>query len=487
MSKRIIQILIILIPVVIFIWLLWIDLCPSGVKEVSIEVGESSPYIYSILPDERVSDIEFTDAGDVFVTIEDEPTYFSVTLPQTDFDEIEVELEFDSYLQPVIEVGGLADIYSESYDLEPLLNTELDQLTWSEISDDGVRLLQREYNFDSIPEFFVNMPDRDSIGVYHYDLKEPYRISNYRASSSEQTVNVSLRGYHKYLTYIKDEDFYLEVDYMDMNRTTGVDDAVIRIRNELDEVMFEYFIYDDGNELENQIDSEGTAIIDQSNWPEGVYSIELSGTSDVFWRSLTTRQQYMTFVGKVYIADDVGYLASPRATSFYTDAKHLTLETTHADSVQSVRIGSEWVGVSESHTKYKYTVDDTGLVYGYSSVGDIKITGDGKFAFTGSMFFNPDAVSLNAYSDINALGIDYILTTYDQPDQSEDWSTASATFEIGSLENFDNSTKFTISTPGLIEFGAAVDIHSIAVRFLKDPMTWREILSAVRNLIPFGI
>ena len=487
MIKRVLQILIILIPVAVFICLLWIDLCPSGLKEVSIEVGESSPYIYSILPDERVSDIEFLEDGDAYVTIQDEPTYFSVALPSTDFDQIEVELEFDSYLQPVIELGGLADIYSESYDLEPIMNSQLDALSWPEVLDGETRLLQREHNFDSLDQFLAELPDRESIGVYHYDFEVPYRMSGYRSASSEQTVNVSLRGYHKYLTYIKDEAFYLKVDYMDMNRTTGSDDAVIRVRNEFDKVMFEYFIDDDGDEREDQIDSEGTAIIDQSGWPEGVYSVELSGTSDMFWRSLSTTQQYMAFVGKVYIADDVGYLSSPRATAFYTDAKHLTFETTHADSVQSVRVGSDWVGVSESHEKYTHTIEDSGLVYGYSSVGDLKIIGDGKFAFSSDMYFNPDAVSLSAYSDIDSLGIDYILTTYSQPNQGEAWSTASAIFDVDVLEKFDNSTKFTISTPGLVDFGGAVDIHSITVRFLKEPMTWHDILSAIRNLMPFGI
>lgn len=487
MLKRFVQIMIILVPITIFIWLLWIDICPSGVREVSLVMGESSPYIYSILPDDRVSDVQYTADGKVFRTIEDEPTYFNVALPETDFDKIEVELAFDAYQQPIVEIGGLADIYSESYDLEPLLNTGLDQLSWSEVSDGSVKLLQREHKFDSVADFLDRLPDRESIGVYHYNLEAPYRIPDYRASNSVQTVSASLRGYHKYLTYIKNEPFFLEVDYMDMNRTAGADDAVIRVRNEADEVMFEYFIDDDGDILDDQDMSEGTAVIDQSGWPEGVYSVELSGTSDLFWRSFTTKQKYMTFVGKIYIADDVGYLPSPRATAFYTDAKHLTLETTHADSLQSVRMGSEWIGVSQTHTKYQHTVEDRGVVYGYSSLGDMKITGDGKFAFRSDIFFDPDAVTLNAYSDFDALGIDYILTTYDEPEELGLWKTASATFDLDGLAKIDDTVKFTISTPGLQDFGASVDIHSITVRFLKDPMGWKEILHAVRDLMPFGI
>ncbi|KKS11100.1 MAG: hypothetical protein UU63_C0017G0020 [Candidatus Uhrbacteria bacterium GW2011_GWF2_41_430] len=274
---------------------------------------------------------------------------------------------------------------------------------------------------------------------------------------------------------------------MDMNRTTGADDAVIRVRNEEDEVMFEYFIKDDGDTIEDQISSDGTAIIGQSNWPEGVYSVELSGTSDIFWRSLETTQQYMTFVGKIYIADDIGYLSNPRATEFYTDAKHLAFETTHADSVQTVRVDGDMIGIAQSHEKYTYTVENAGVVYGYSSVGDLKISGDGKFAFAQSMFFNPDPVELNVYSDINSLGVDYILTSYNLNNQAGDWLASLGSFDLGSLAVIDDTVKFTLSTPGLSEFGGEVDVHSITVRFLKDSMTWREILSGLRDLLPFGL
>ncbi|MBU4314907.1 hypothetical protein KJ673_00710 [Patescibacteria group bacterium] len=467
--------------------LLWIDLCPSGVKTISIEAGENSPYIFSVLPSDRVSDLQVAPNGDKYITILNEPTYFNLALPNTDFNKVEVELEFNPKDQPIIELGGLADIYSESYDLKPLFNSSLEQQSWSEVSDADVRLIQREHNFYSVNDFLENLPDRVSIATYHYDLRQPYRISNYQASNSIQTTNVSLRGYHKYLTYLKDEPFYLAVDYMDMNRTTGADDSVIRVRDEQGVVVFEYFIKDDGDLIEDQVSSEGTAVIDQSDWPEGVYSVELSGTSDMFWREISTKQQYMTFVGKIYIADDTGYLPNQRATEFYTDAKHLTFETTHADSVQSVRIDQDMVGVAQSHEKYSYTVTKPGLVYGYSSLGDIKISGDGKFSFAKNMFFNPDPIQLNVYSDVDALGVDYILTSYDLGEQTGDWIASSAIYDIGSLAQTDGAVKFTISTPGLGEFGGEVDIHSITVRFLKDPMTWRDILHELRDLLPFGI
>jgi hypothetical protein len=469
------------------VYLIWVDICPSGIKEAKLYIGESSPYIYNVLPDDRVSELKSNDDGQSYISLTNEPVYFSVLLPNTQFDEVEVELEYNSNEQPLIELGALTDIYSENYSFKPIYNKIIETLDWQRIVSDDVSLFQRKLNFNSIENFLSFFSDRSKIGTYQYDLSVPYIEDDYKPITGTQTINVSLRGYHKYLTYIKNEPFYLSVDYMDMNRTAGADDAVIRVRDKNDNVVFEYFINDDGDIIEDQVRSNGTAIIDQNGWEEGVYSVELSGTSDIFWRSITTSQKYMTFVSKIYIADDVGYLESNRATEFYTDAKHIVFETTHEDAVQKITIGNDVVDVSQSHVKYNYTVDSSGVVRVYSPLSDIKIVGDGKFAFKSSMYFNPDPIQLNAYSDIDALGIDYIITTYKEYNGLGDWSVASAKFSIDDLAKIDNTVKFAISAPGLTQFNGDVDLQSITVRFLKEKMTFKEIYSAVRNLLPFGL
>ncbi len=487
MNKRIAQLFIILVPFFIFICLLYIEICPLGIKTVHLEIGDSSPYIYSILPDDRVSDIQSNAEGEKYISILSEPTYFNVKLPNTEFDQVEVEIEFDSAQQSLIELGALTDIYSENYDLKPIVNKVIDDLEWSRIQEGATTLLQREHKYSSVSDFVNDLPGRDSIGVYQYDLSEPYIDANYTPLINSQTIDVSLRGYHKYLTYIKDEPFYLDIYYMDMNRTTGADDAVVRVRDTNDKIVFEYFINDDGDIIEDQVSSKGTAIINESGWSEGVYSVELSGTSDIFWRSITTAQKYMTFVGKIYIADDVGYLSTPQDASFYTDAKHISFETTHSDSIQNITIGKEIVDIASSHEKYEFIINDPGVVYGYSPCGDIKISGDGKFAFSKDMFFNPDPVQLNAYSNIDSLAIDYIITNYQSPQSIGNWAKASALFGVDKVADLDGFMKFIISTPGVDVFEGDVNIHSITVKFIKGKMSVLDILSALRDLLPFGI
>jgi hypothetical protein len=480
------QFIIIAIPVCLFVWLLMIDIAPSGERAVSWRVDEPTPFIDRLLPDQRILEGQETPEGAPYMSIIEEPVYFGMHLPYTTFDEMEVTLMFANADQPIVELGSLVDIQSQAYELQPLHNQIIDALDWGITQQDDVFLYQRVKSYTTIDDFVSDPPERSSIAVYHADFEAPYREVDYRPFGSSQTFDVSLRGYHKYVTYIKDETFDLAVSWMDMNRTTGADEGVVRLRNEDDEVVYEHFFEDDDNRTENQVSSDGYARIVQEGLPEGVYSVELSGTSDIFWRAITTTQRYVTFENKIYLGDDVGHLAEPRATTFYTNAKHLTVQTLHANATQRLTIGSEDISVDETHVKLFHDVEDLGVVQGYSPVGDIEIYGDGKFAFSESALFDPDPVAMNAYTNVDVQGIDYVLTTYESPEIDGEWIVASGVFDLALLRG-QEEVKMTISVPAVQEFQGIVDVMGIDVTFLQEPLSWRGFLSAVRDRLPFGL
>ncbi len=486
MLRRLLQLIIITIPVGLFVWLLAIDIAPSGERTVVWGVDEPSPFIDRPLPDDRILDQQTNGRGEQYVSIVEEPVYFGMHLPHTVFDQMEVTLTFQNDDQPIVELGSLIDIQSQAYELQPLHNRIIDELDWEVIEQDGISLYQRELTYGTLDSFYDDPPERSSVAVYHADVETPYRLSSYQPLGSSQTFDVSLRGYHKFVTYIKNETFDLAVAWMDMNRTTGADEGVIRVRDENDEVVYEHFFEDDDNVTENQISDDGYARIELKDLSEGVYSVELSGTSDIFWRAITTTQRYVTFVNKLYIGDDVGHLPEPRATTFYTNAKHLTVQTLHADATQRLTIGSEDISVDATHEKLFHTVDDAGVVLGHSPVGDIEIIGDGKFAFSRGSFFDPDPVSMNAYTDVDVQRIDYILTTYVSPEQRGDWLIASGTFDLDALYG-QEEVKMTVSVPGIEAFQGIVDVKAIDVTFVKDPLDWKGFLSAARDRLPFGL
>jgi len=145
------------------------------------------------------------------------------------------------------------------------------------------------------------------------------------------------------------------------------------------------------------------------------------------------------------------------------------------------------VEIPESHEKVFHSVEDAGVVLGHTPYGDVKIVGDGKFAFSAGAFFDPDPVQLNSYTDLDSLGVDYLLTTYAPPTEDGAWLYGSATYWLSEVVDENGDITFAISTPGLRELQQTIDLHAITVRFLKEPMSWDEVVEALRERLPFGL
>lgn len=485
MPTRLLQIIFVAIPFVIFGWLVLLDIVPSGEMVIEYRPGDVSPFVNSLLPSDRVQNLE-DENGKTFARIINEPVYFSVDLPNTKFETVEVEVEFENEDQPIFEVGALLDIFSSSYDLRPFHNLIIEESDWDFLKDGETVLLDRTGEISSIKKFLEDLPPRGKLATYHFDLEEPYRITDYQSLSEPQTIGVSLRGYHQFLTYIKDETFSMNVSFSDMNRTYGEDDVVLRVRNELGDIVLERSLEDDNNLSEDQEPSNREISVDVRGLPEGVYKVELSGTSDIFWRKIVTSQRYVTFTSKIYTADQVGYLDAPMPVEFFTNAKNLVLETTHSESTQTVEFGSDSVHIEKTHEKVPFEILQRGIVRGFIPFGDMKITGDGKFAFSERSFFNPDPVKLTAFSDLDALGVDYILTSYIAPDDSAGVLTNQTTFNLSEISN-DSTAKFIVSVPRINEINSTVDIHKITLKFKKKPLSRSGFLKEVISLLPFGL
>lgn len=486
MMMRVFQILFVCIPIGLFGWLLWIDLVPSGEMKVFYEVGDQSPYINYFLPSERVESIAYRENGDAFARLIDDPVYFTVNMPKTAFDTVDVRVLFTPNNQSIFEIGTLVDIFSESYDLRPLYNDLIEKSSWSLVELEGVILLDRTNKIHSVLDFLAGKPKRDTIATYHYELEEPYRLSKYTPSADVKTTNVSLRGYHQYLTYIKDETFSLEVNYMDMNRTFGKDDVNIRIYDEKGGVVLEQKREDDGNGLEDQLSSTHAVKISKAGLEEGIYRVELSGTSDIFWKSFKTSQRYMSFIDHLYLADDVGYLDKTRSTDLVTNAKDITFETSHSEGVQTIDVGRETINVNASHEKITHRVSSAHEVYVHIPVNDIQITGSGKYAFSDEAFLNPDTVKFSANTDLDLMGIDTIIAKYSFPKEQNGWLSQSVTFDSRTITQAEGVAHFILSAPD-VGGDSSVDIHAIELMFHKTPMTTKQIFRALRDRLPFGL
>ncbi|MEK7619919.1 MAG: hypothetical protein AAB413_01625 [Patescibacteria group bacterium] len=469
---RLTQLLLIAIPFVIMGWLLnkWFVLYPLGVFVVTHEVGDSSPFIDELKPETRVGELYQTEQGDVVQAITADPAFFFLHPHRKEFFELVVfDVWFQNESLPIVELGGLAGVNPETYTLLPLHNRLIDESDWNRIDEDGLVLLQREKTYGSIKDFFANPPSRDDVAVYRTNLDIPYRQDDYQPTSATQTIDVSLRGHHEFKTYIKDETLFFTFSYMDMNRDEGEDVVQVTIFNENGQPVAEARAADDGNSSDDAVVDQGlkTLVLNAYGLPEGVYKMVMNTTRDVFFRKILTSQQKIVFLNTLFIGDEIGYREPSEGATMYTESKRLRLQTRHAEGVQTVHAGDQSVEVAEPYEWYTVTFDGEGLERITLPTGDVEMVTEGKFAFSPSQYFNPDPVSLNAYTTIEQLGVDYVLAQYQSPRQEGEWLVATVPFVAWDLYEEDQTWKFSFSTPLISELTAQLLIHRIDTKFIQ--------------------
>lgn len=459
-----------------------------GKKVVHLEMGETSPFLQRLLPDERVSEVE-KEHGDAFVTVEDEPVYFTLTPPPGNFTQLAVTLAFDPGQTPLIELGLLRDVAAQSFEFKPIANKLLENLSWTRHALESELTLFIKDNQVTAEDFSSTTLTRSMVATYRADMPTPYRIANYVPLGREQVFEASLRGSHELLTYAKDEDFSFTVTYTDINRTFGQDDGFVKVFNEEGELMLQEMLLDDGILSEGGILSERKTIaLKGADWPEGVYRIVLSGTSDIMWRSLATTQRYLVAKNRVYLGDVDDYAAIPQATTLATDAKRLIFEVQRVEGLQTVAVDGTVVHLSGVQEKVIHQVAAPGVVTLSSPRSDVRITGEGKYAFSRDSFFNPDPLIVNAFTDLEATNVQYVLASLPQAQEEDGWQTVTVTFDLAGAARENGAYKFALSVPGVHDPEGKIRVHEITAILSRPPRTFHQWLSEgkqfVRQLLP---
>ncbi len=472
---RFIQLLLILIPISLFGWLWHQEIVPSGTFLITHSVNEASPFIDRLLPDQRVSEPEQNEQGEWFQTVTGDPAFFFVH-PHRSFDTVQADIWFQNDTVPIVELGVLGDEQSQSYSLEPLQNLILDRLNWPRIGSNGLVLLQRQTSYPSINAFLENPPPMSEIATYQANLTQPFVLDDYAPESSSVVVDVSLRGFHEFKTYIKDEMLAFDFAYMDMNRDEGADGISILVTNADGVPVGDARASDDGNTLSDANPSELRRVsVAIPSLPEGVYKVALQVDRDIFWRTVTTSQQKMVFLNNVFLADEVAYREPAQSVHFWTEAKHLAFVTRHAEGVQSVSTGLRVCVVTVPYARCELEVTEEGVQEVMTERGDLEVTTDGHIAFLPGMYFNPDPVRLVYNTDLDRLGINYVIASYTSPRREGNWYVAHATFDTSKMVFDKGAWKFVISTPGITSLGASMNVGRIDLTLLRDPFSWTDL------------
>lgn len=477
-SIRFLQLIIIAIPILLFGWLLNRELVPSGEFVINHAIDERSPFIDRLLPDQRVEEVISDVQGDTVQALIDDPVFFFVH-PHRGFNELEAEIWFKNQENPIVELGGLAQINEEVYDLHPLQNKIIDDLNWPRLVQNDLILLQREPVYDSLKDFLADPPPRHEIAAYQYQLEQLYLIKNYWPSNVTQTIDVSLRGFHEFKTYIKNETLNFDIMFMDMNRAEGADPVLALVTNEVGTPVAEFRAPDDGDISDGAVPGQRRhLLVNVPNLPEGVYKVELRAGRDIFFRTFTTTQQKIVFLNNLYLADEVGYQPAPRPVNLWTEAKDLGFQTHHAEGLQTMRVGEQPVAVFEPYEQYRHLVKDAGVVKITVPRGDMIYQSSGHIAFSPDQFFNPDPIRLSPNTDLDKLNIQYVIARYTPPAKAGNWLVARAVFDTQKLVYVaDGTWKLAFSIPGIRERQSPVYIGAINLTLRREPFSWQHVFN----------
>lgn len=469
---RCIQLIIFLIPIGLFGWLSVQELVPSGVFVAERISYETSPFIDILLPDSRVDRPVEDEAGDVVERVIGDPAFFYAH-PHRGFDTVEAEIWFKNNGVPIVELGGLAGLEPEAYDLHPLQNLMIDGSSWKRLEKDGLVLLQRNPTYTSVASFLLNPPIRREIATYQYTLDTPFRLEDYVPTYSTRTLDVSLRGFHEFKTYIRDETFSLDIGYMDMNRAEGPDGISLVVFAEDGRMVGEARADDDGDVADDQ-SATGLrhVVLSIPQLPEGTYKVEWRASRDIFLRTVTTAQSKLVFVNNLFLGDEVGYREPAQPLTFWTEGKSLAFTTRHKEGVQDVTVGDAVLTVSEPYKRFVKEVEAEGIVSVTSPSRDLEIQTDAHVALAEDMYFNPDPVRLRYNTNLDRSGVNYIIAEYTSPDADGPWTVAHVTFDAHTLLLNDKTWKFAFSVPGVAELGTSLDVGRIRMHWYRPPAEW---------------
>lgn len=440
------------------------DLVLNGKLVIESDLTQKLPMMSILFPEHRVIQ------EDDHYIITDEPIYFTVRSP-IEFDEAEVEVEFQSDDLKTIGLGIATIEEGWNFETHTLYNETLNNIDWPQISDGINTLYQKEKEYDNIDNFLKISNSIGGVGAYDFDLGETFKIPDYQPQAEEKIIDNCLRGQHQFYTYIKDEALDFTFKIQDINRTDGEDPLVISVYNPRNKKIYSRMLSDDG--LISNIDPASNPryiSIYIPNLEEGIYKVELSANDDIFIREINTKQQKLVFIDRLYLCDSQEYNdgfvdLNLKGSEIYTNGRLISFYTAHNAGLQTVNLDEEGINIYTKHEWIK-AYSNPKLSRLYIPKNDLKISSRGIFALNKENYFNPEIIDLKDYSDIEE--VDYIIARYQEPKETKNgWLKNKIVFNLDKAKIEGGNLKFIFSTPDLNSNQKNFKINSLKVKLIK--------------------
>jgi hypothetical protein len=472
-----------LILAFIIIWLFYQAIVPGGQIFYNFNFKKPSEFILPLTPKERVEEPQNGSQK-----IVGDPAYFSLRTPRT-FDTAKLTIKYkNNSNQPLIEAGVLTDKTVWNYNLQPIENKTIDNLakTWNVMREGDLLLLQREKKFNSLADFQNNIPPREEIALYNYDLKNDFVLTkDEKPVSANPKYNfVSLRGQFQYYTYLKkEEDLKFDFDFVDLNKNKDSDPIDINLYYQ-NKLVDTYHLDDDGDRTEagrksgirNLLVRRSPAEQDEGgelgtpNLPAGVYKIELKCNDDIITKNIKTNNK-TAFINRLWFYGGENI-------KIFTDSHFINAQTINPGSLQKIKTNDGDLDLSETYKQFGLKLKDKQSEINIAK-GDVILSGDGVFAFSVDNLFNPSIRKIDANFDADQEGVNYILARYQSPREENGWKIAEAEFNLKGIYREFYKYSFMLSVPGLKE--GNVEIGEIKVD-LKGRSLFEKAWDVIKRL-----
>ncbi|PIR13389.1 hypothetical protein COV49_02375 [Candidatus Falkowbacteria bacterium CG11_big_fil_rev_8_21_14_0_20_39_10] len=472
----------------IFLWLVltvvvgssfWLGIVPSGKIVYISDFEKENEFVQKLTPEERVKPAE-----NGTQKIIGNPVYFSLRTPRK-FEKAKLTLKYkNSQNISLLEAGVLVDKQIWRYDLKPIENKVIDDLSmvWDVIRERDTVLLQREKKFNSLGDFLNNLPARDEIALYNYSLDKEFILSDYKKekelnSKALELSSFSLRGNYQFYTYIKDENLSFNFTFQDLNQNQDADQVDINVYYQ-NQLIDSRHLDDDGITVDFRGASQARALdLNLASLPEGVYKIEVRAGDDIVSQEIKTSQTKVAFINKIWLL-----AAGKENFSVFTDSNLVGAQTINPASRQTLKINGEDLEISET---YKMFSQKTGMALAEIKLqkDGIILSGDGVFSFSEGSLINPDFKKVTPDLDIDRAQINYILADYRGPSQDGEWKVATAEFDIANAYREFSKNSFIISVPALSaedDIDDYIKIDEIKVE-LEGKSLWEKLREVISN------
>lgn len=433
---------------------------PSGVFTVEAAMDGTNPFIHPFLPSERVSPPGAQEGGWTGQRILGDPVYASARVPGP-YDRVRFDIEYRPVRQPLLEFGLARDPAGVDLDLRPMYFEELNTSAWIPVSG-GYALAEGD----------TRVSEAEGAAHAVWDATTTMPLLSDETPRDGEPIKISLRGGHDFYLVPAAGEITLTLELQDANRKEGRTLVAFRVFRGDEEI--EQKVVETNSSRETGMGNVFSQQIRIPSAPPGVYRVRFQADDDVFIRGIRTTSRRFVVGPRLSFGDTVGYATSPQPGIAWTNSRHIVAETFHAEGLQTITLGGERTELVRTHEPFRIDrqISRPTPVRLDAPQGDVRIVGDGWFAFEESAFFIPMPSRVTDGARLEDEGIRAVQTAYVRPANLGDgWYRSTFQFPLNGTED---RLRLVLSAPGIISRLGAVDIRKITATYERPRLTWDE-------------